>query len=187
VRNLIDRWSRLGRFHQPSLFFPKSVFERVGPLDETLHYCFDLEWLCRALRDTPVHYLERPIGRFRVHSLQKTTAGNLASVTEEVEVARRHGDAFDASERPRIEAFYELDRLGASLAARKTGGMAALRALYGLVARHPRVALRVAFARVFAYALAPKALVASVEERRLRHHTLGGGQPGEKPVSTSRA
>src|SRR5207249_1558583 len=123
------------------------------------------------------HYLERPVGRFRIHALQKTTAGNLSSVEEEVLVARRFRDVFSASELPRIEASYELDRLGARLAASRVGGWTGLRTLGSIVKRHPPLALRLRFARVLAYALGPRALVERVERRRLDRHMLGGGQP----------
>jgi len=68
------RWLSGNDFMQPSCFFRRSVFEEVGPLNEDLHYCMDIDlWLKIAKR-----YQFKPIPELLSHALShenaKTTA-----------------------------------------------------------------------------------------------------------------
>jgi glycosyltransferase involved in cell wall biosynthesis len=171
--NLIDRWSRRTLFHQQSVFFPRSVFERVGPLDETLRYSFDLDWFCRALRDTPVVHLPRPIGRYRIHGLQKTAEGR-AFWEEDRAVALRHLDVFGPEDRRRVRAEYDLDLASARLCGRPSDVRGGLRALREAIGEYPAIVFRKRFPRVLGYVVAPRFLVERVERYRQRRHLLGG-------------
>ncbi len=65
-----------GTFYlQLSSWYRLAQFKKAGLLDESLHYAFDLDHVIRYLYDFPiVSYLEKPIGRFRLHSESKTCA-----------------------------------------------------------------------------------------------------------------
>jgi glycosyltransferase involved in cell wall biosynthesis len=64
-----------GRFVplQPTLFWRRRVYEAVGELDLTLHYCMDVDFLARAIKKR-ARFARIPeiLGMFRVHLGSKT-------------------------------------------------------------------------------------------------------------------
>jgi glycosyltransferase involved in cell wall biosynthesis len=166
LENFLDRWTGRMRFHQPSTFFPRALFEKVGPFDESLHYSFDFDWFLRALRTgVRVRYLDVPISRFRVHGLSKTVSRSCPFATEELLVAERHGAS------PRVLADYELDLASACFAAGERRRGAAM--LGRSLARAPRVALRRRFPRVLAYAVLPRVITTRLESARMAWQLFG--------------
>ena len=75
---------------QPSVFFTRTAWDRVGPLDESLHYAFDWEWFLRAARCCRFQRCARVLSRYRIHSQHKTGTGGLRRWEEMSEVVRRH-------------------------------------------------------------------------------------------------
>lgn len=71
-KNLVDPWHHDIMWHQPGIYLPKSVYEQIGKLDESLNYIFDRDWLCRALQVAAVAYLHQPIAQFRLQQTSKT-------------------------------------------------------------------------------------------------------------------
>ncbi len=173
TRNLVDRWSGLAHFHQPGVYFPRKLWERVGPLDASLRFVFDLDWMCRALTNAEAVYLGRPIARFRVQADQKTTREYAPFMEELRKVASRYLDVFEQPELPRVRAQLDLDAAGAELLAGASRG-ATLRAVARAIRAHPRLALSPRVARVVAYSVAPRPVARLVERYRLHRHNLGG-------------
>jgi glycosyltransferase involved in cell wall biosynthesis len=64
-----------GRFVplQPTVFWRRSVLESIGLLDESLHYCMDVDYFARAL-NKGFNFAGIPLvlGQFRVHDESKT-------------------------------------------------------------------------------------------------------------------
>jgi glycosyltransferase involved in cell wall biosynthesis len=75
---------------QPSVFFTRAAWERVGPLDESLHYAFDWDWFLRATQCCRFQRLDKVLSRYRIHRQHKTGSGGLHSWEEMSEVVRRH-------------------------------------------------------------------------------------------------
>ena len=75
---------------QPSVFFTRAAWERVGPLDESLHYAFDWDWFLRAARCCRFQPCDRVLSRYRIHRQHKTGTGGLRRWEEMSEVVRRH-------------------------------------------------------------------------------------------------
>jgi glycosyltransferase involved in cell wall biosynthesis len=75
---------------QPSVFFTRAAWERVGPLDETLHYAFDWDWFLRAAQCCRFQRCDKVLSRYRIHSQHKTGSGGLRRWEEMSEVVRRH-------------------------------------------------------------------------------------------------
>ena len=75
---------------QPSVFFTRVAWERVGPLDESLHYAFDWDWFLRAAKCCRFQRCDQVLSRYRVHSQHKTGSGGLRRWEEMSEVVRRH-------------------------------------------------------------------------------------------------
>jgi glycosyltransferase involved in cell wall biosynthesis len=75
---------------QPSVFLTRAAWERVGPLDESLHYAFDWEWFLRAAKCCRFQRCEKILSRYRIHRQHKTGTGGLRRWEEMSEVVRRH-------------------------------------------------------------------------------------------------
>ncbi len=77
------KWNRWlfahGRFcpPQPCFFWRKKVFETVGPLNEQLHYCMDVDFYSRAFnKGFQIKRMPKMIGKFRIHFDSKTQNKN---------------------------------------------------------------------------------------------------------------
>jgi len=75
---------------QPSVFLTRAAWERVGPLDESLHYAFDWDWFLRAAKCCRFQRCGKVLSRYRIHSQHKTGSGGLRRWEEMSEVVRRH-------------------------------------------------------------------------------------------------
>lgn len=71
-------WMRHGymRIHQPSTFFRRELYERVGGLDTSLHCVMDTDLWYRLLPEAPSERLERYVGAHRVHDDAKGESGD---------------------------------------------------------------------------------------------------------------
>lgn len=70
------QWMRYGymRIHQPSTFFRRDVYERVGGVDRSLHCVMDTELWYRILSNTKAKRLDRYCGVHRIHEDAKGSA-----------------------------------------------------------------------------------------------------------------
>ena len=75
---------------QPSVFFTRVAWKKVGPLDESLHYAFDWEWFLRAAKCCRFQRCDQLLSRYRIHSQHKSGTGGLRRWEEMSEVVRRH-------------------------------------------------------------------------------------------------
>ena len=72
------QWSRWlfahGRFVplQPTVFWRRRVYEAIGELDESLHYCMDVDFFARASKQFSFARIPAMLGKFRVHLDSKT-------------------------------------------------------------------------------------------------------------------
>jgi glycosyltransferase involved in cell wall biosynthesis len=57
---------------QPSTFFRRDVFEKVGSLDESLHFAMDYDLWIRIGQRSPCRYLPRFLSAYRLHEASKT-------------------------------------------------------------------------------------------------------------------
>lgn len=58
---------------QPSVFFRKPVFEKIGPLDEKLQYTMDIDyWMRMAQQGLSMRYIDRSLAKLRWHPMTKT-------------------------------------------------------------------------------------------------------------------
>jgi hypothetical protein len=78
---------------QPTLFFDARLFADKGPLDESLRYALDYEWVVRVSADVESVCLPETLALYRVHPSSKT--GDWQSrkpvfFAEMKEINRRH-------------------------------------------------------------------------------------------------
>src|SRR5690606_16541464 len=68
------RWMRGNNFMQPSCFFSKTAWEACGPIDESLHFCMDVDLWLKIARKFEFERLEKDIAHAYAHDEAKTTA-----------------------------------------------------------------------------------------------------------------
>lgn len=76
---------------QPAAFWRRSLWQAVGPLDESLRWVFDWEWFIRAHAKGSFHYLPRDMALYRVQPAALTRTGGLPRQLEHGRVTRRYG------------------------------------------------------------------------------------------------
>jgi glycosyltransferase involved in cell wall biosynthesis len=81
------------RLAQETVYWRKSVWERLGPLDASLHLCLDRDyWLRMAEAGVVPRLIRRFLGAYRVHPGQKGATQREAARAEETRILERvHG------------------------------------------------------------------------------------------------
>ncbi len=77
---------------QPSVFFSKGLFDKIGPLDEDLFYNLDFEFFFRAWSNNYAEkffYLPRILAYSRVYAETKCNTGGWRRIEEKVGVLKR--------------------------------------------------------------------------------------------------
>ena len=77
---------------QPATFWRRSLLERCGPFDETLHFVMDYEYWLRLWKITPPLILHKNLAAFRIQSASKTTSTAHLDryIDEERKIIARH-------------------------------------------------------------------------------------------------
>lgn len=93
VRRTFDRRYLVNRdpILQPAAFWRWSLWQAVGPLDESLRWVFDWEWFIRAYDKGSFHYLPRELALYRIQPAALTRTGGLPRQLEHGRVTRRYG------------------------------------------------------------------------------------------------
>ncbi|HEV3298598.1 MAG TPA: glycosyltransferase [Planctomycetaceae bacterium] len=68
-------WLKWYWLNHPSTFYRKSLFDEVGPIDESLHYALDYDFYLRASQRHEFHDIDLLTTRMRVHPEAKTSQG----------------------------------------------------------------------------------------------------------------
>ena len=58
--------------HQPTIFWRREVFEKVGLLDENLHYIMDFDYWTRISKEFGFKAVNRTLARVTYHAAAKT-------------------------------------------------------------------------------------------------------------------
>ena len=96
------------RIDQPETFFRKSAVDKMGLLNEGLHYCMDKEWLLRYLMLFGIHHVHQSkniILNFRYHDTSKSVSQKDGFATESDMIYRALAEYFELPEAENIFAF----------------------------------------------------------------------------------
>ena len=74
-----------------AMLIRRALFQRFGPLDETLRYAMDYDFFLRVAPEIRAVHCPHELGRFRFHSGSKTHALTWPVLRETAMVRRRHG------------------------------------------------------------------------------------------------
>lgn len=69
--DLLRFWKPVA-MHQPSIFWRKTVTDRIGLLDESLHYAMDYEYWLRMSREFSFRNVDRTLSHAHLHARAKT-------------------------------------------------------------------------------------------------------------------
>jgi glycosyltransferase involved in cell wall biosynthesis len=72
-------------------FWKKTVQNKVGFLDETLHFGFDYDWFLRLTKITPAFSTNKLLGAFRIQPDAKTQVNKTENLHAHMVVRERHG------------------------------------------------------------------------------------------------
>lgn len=86
---------------QPATFFSKALLDRIGPVNETLHYIMDYELLLRASFVCDFDYIDANITYFRIHESSKTGSGKYHFTREHMKIMRWYA--------PQLKQFLQLE------------------------------------------------------------------------------
>lgn len=75
---------------QPTVFLRRQVFEAVGPLDVTLHYCLDYEYWMRIGKRFRIAYMPELLATSRFHGAAKTFVKTRELHEEIISTVQRH-------------------------------------------------------------------------------------------------
>ena len=75
---------------QPGSLFDRAGFERVGGLDESLKWAFDLDLFLKLRRHGRLEFVDAPLAEFRWHQGSLSVGSRSGSVNEASLVRRRH-------------------------------------------------------------------------------------------------
>jgi len=84
-------WGGAGGFVQPAAFFSRAAVVRAGPLDERLHFAFDLDFFLRLAEQGPLVGTREVWAEETIHSGAKTAAQRGRSLAEAHVVQIRRG------------------------------------------------------------------------------------------------
>jgi glycosyltransferase involved in cell wall biosynthesis len=90
VENVVQYWKRQSLWHDPGLFWSRSVVSAAGELDVSLRYAFDYDYLVRALQNAPVEYVDHVAAGFRLHRGSKTISQTEQMMAETAAVSQRY-------------------------------------------------------------------------------------------------
>lgn len=76
---------------QPSTFWSREAYERVGKFNHSLHYAMDYDYWLRLSQQYQLTYLPEVLSYFRSHDQSKSNTGYRAQFKEEHQVLLDHG------------------------------------------------------------------------------------------------
>ncbi len=82
---------------QPSAFWTRALWEKTGPLDQSLSFAFDWDWFIRASAVGSFETCDEILSAYRLHAAHKSGSGGERRRSEIIEVVRRHGRAEHAA------------------------------------------------------------------------------------------
>lgn len=80
----------LNYINQPSTYWKRKVFVKIGYFDESLRYCMDYDFWLRLLRIQPPLIVKKRLSRFRIHSLSKGGSQYISQFNEESKVVKKY-------------------------------------------------------------------------------------------------
>jgi glycosyltransferase involved in cell wall biosynthesis len=75
---------------QPSTFFKKNIYEKIGKLNKDLYYCMDYDLWLRLLKDSKPKIIRKNLSLFRRYEQSKSGSGYEKQFKEQYEIAKKY-------------------------------------------------------------------------------------------------
>ena len=96
-------WLRFCPLAQPSTFWKRSLYDRLGGLDESFHFALDYEyWVRFVFGGASVHFIDRPLSAYRLHDVSKTISSQEKFRSEEKRLREKYWDKLTRPEQRRL-------------------------------------------------------------------------------------
>jgi len=79
---------------QETVFFRKEIFERVGGLDESLHFSMDFDLWCKMSKVTHMFHIPAVMGYFREHDTAKSVVVHQSKRSDSLRYRREHEEVY---------------------------------------------------------------------------------------------
>ncbi len=126
----------------PATFFRRSVYERVGPMLENMHFAFDYEyWVRMIFAGVKLKQIERPLFGFRYHDASKTVTAQEKFRADEKVIRDKYVPQLTSAEMSRYtrlqgvqrwQKFKDFDAL-----LKSEGKAAASKVFWGIIRKDP--------------------------------------------------
>ena len=103
----LQPWIPHTNLYQQGAFFPRAALDRIGPLDESLHYVMDCELFCRLLAARiPLRQVDRVFADYYIEPSTKTGVGWSVTYAEWDAILLRHAKTLRGLERSLFRASF---------------------------------------------------------------------------------
>jgi len=75
---------------QPSTFWSRNAYQKVGNFDESLHYAMDYDYWLKLNKHFKLHYISDTLSLFRMHPSSKSTTSTKSQFQEELSALKQH-------------------------------------------------------------------------------------------------
>ena len=93
-RNSLVSYWRGYHMHQPSTFWRRRVYEKLGNVNETLHLTMDFDYWLRMSRHYKIQSVDRVLSGATIHAAAKTNSYNDYKIAQLRTVVRLYGSPF---------------------------------------------------------------------------------------------
>jgi glycosyltransferase involved in cell wall biosynthesis len=90
LANMVQIWRSKMIWGQQGTFVPLALQRAIGPLDESLRYGFDRDWMCRLLQHASVLVIPDRMGLYRMHGSSKSVGEAGDWTPEQLVVTQRY-------------------------------------------------------------------------------------------------
>ena len=75
---------------QPSTYWKRKLYEKVGQFDESLSFVMDYDYWLRAFEFSTVKIIQKPLSCFRIHNQSKGGVRYVEQFAEEIQILRKY-------------------------------------------------------------------------------------------------
>ena len=96
---------------QQAAFWRRSLWEKIGPLNDTFNWVFDWEWFIRAHKQTKFYYIPEFLGDYRIQPQAKTRSTDIRRRVEQARITKQYGNWWHPNylvQQTRIIEYYAL-------------------------------------------------------------------------------
>ncbi|HSW90172.1 MAG TPA: glycosyltransferase family 2 protein [Patescibacteria group bacterium] len=75
---------------QPTTFWTRKLYSKIGPFDDSFHFTMDYEYWCRVIRKYPMNFIPEFFANARIHADAKTSAQTSKLYADAIRVQKKY-------------------------------------------------------------------------------------------------